>query len=94
MSSVADPDLELKGGSAGGGRAVLIYLHCWLFSLQSFVLFLPKIAGGPGHPPDPPPILIGNAAFYPPSSPANTIGIPVLWTDRYVLLAFLGDEYP
>ena len=94
MSSVADPDLELKGGSAGGGRVVLIYLQCWLFSLQSFLLFLPKIAGGPGHPPDPPPILIGNAAFYPPSSPANTIGIPVLWTDRDVLLAFLGDEYP
>ena len=92
MSSVADPDLELKGGSEGG--AVLIYLHCWPFSLQSFLLFLPKIAGGPGHPPDPPPILIGNAAFYLPSSPANTIGIPVLWTDRYVLLAFLGDEYP
>ena len=90
MSSVADPDLELKGGSGGGGGFDLLW---WPFSLQSF-LFLPKIAGGPGHPPDPPLILIGNAAFYLPSSPANTIGIPVLWTDRYVLLAFLGDEYP
>ena len=48
----------------------------------------------PGPPLDPPPILIGNAACYLPSSPSNTIGIPVLWTDRHVLLAFLGDEYP
>ena len=29
--------------------AVLIYLPCWPFSLQSFLLFLPKIRGeGPG----------------------------------------------
>jgi len=35
-----------------------------------------------------------DAAFCLPGSPANTIGIPVLWTDRHVLLAFLGDEYP
>ena len=35
-----------------------------------------------------------DAAFCLPSSPANTMGIPVLWTDRHVLLAFLGDEYP
>ena len=27
------------------------------------------------------------------SSPANTRDIPVLWTDRHVLLALLGDEY-
>ena len=48
---VADPDLELRGGS------VLIYLPCRPFSLQSFLLFLPKISGrGPGAgPPTPPP---------------------------------------
>ena len=44
---VADPDLELRGG---GGGAVLIYLPCPPFSLQSFLLFLPKIRGGPGPP--------------------------------------------
>ena len=38
--SVADPDLELRGG--GGGGAVLIYLPWRPFSLQSF-LFLPNI---------------------------------------------------
>ena len=56
--------------------------------------FFTQNIGGPGPPLDPPLILIGNAAFYLPSCPANTIGIPVLWTDRHVLLAFLGDEYP
>ena len=91
---MADPELELKGGGGGGGCLVLIYLPCWPFSLPSFLLFLLKITGGPGPPLDPPLILIGNAAFYLPCSPANTIGIPVLCTDRYVLLAFLGDEYP
>ena len=40
-SSVADPDLELRGGG-GGGWAVLIYLPCRPFSLQSFLLFYPK----------------------------------------------------
>ena len=93
---MADPDLELRGrgGRGEGGRAVLIYLPCWPFSIQSFLLFLPKITGGPGPPLDTPLILIGNAAFYLSRSPANTIGISVLWTDRHVLLAFLGDEYP
>ena len=32
--SVVDPDLELRGG---GGGAVLIFLPCWPFSLQSFL---------------------------------------------------------
>ena len=32
---MADPDLELRGGP------VLIFLPCWPFSLQSFLLFLP-----------------------------------------------------
>ena len=31
-----------KGGGGGGG---LIYLSCWLFSLLSFLLVLPKIRG-------------------------------------------------
>ena len=43
--SVADPDLELRGGGGGG---VLIFLPWWFFSLQSFRLFLPKIGGGGG----------------------------------------------
>ena len=47
LFAVADPDLELWGG---GGGAVLIYLPCWPFSLQSFLLFLPKIRGGAGPP--------------------------------------------
>ena len=34
-----------------------------------------------------------DAAVCLPRSPANTIGIPALWTDRHVLLAFLGEEY-
>ena len=38
----ADPDLELRGGP------VLIYLPWRPFSLQSFLLFLPKIRGGGG----------------------------------------------
>ena len=44
---VADPDLELRG------TPVLICLPCWPFSLQSFLLFLPKIrgAGPPGPSP-------------------------------------------
>ena len=45
--SVADPDLELRGR---GGGAVLIYLLCWPFSLQSFLIFWPKIRGCPGPP--------------------------------------------
>ena len=60
---------------------VLIYLPCWPFSIQSF--FLTQNNRGPGPPLDPPLILNGNAAFYLSSSPANTIGIPVLWTDRH-----------
>ena len=40
---MADPDLELKRGGA-----VLIYLPCRPFSLQSFLLFSPKIRGGGG----------------------------------------------
>ena len=39
--AVADPDLELRG-RGGGGWAVLIFLPCWPFSLQSFLLFYPK----------------------------------------------------
>ena len=42
---VDHPDLELEGGRGG----VLIFLPCWPFSLQSILLFLPKIRGG-GHP--------------------------------------------
>ena len=49
---VADPDLELRGG----GGPVLIYLPCRPFSLQSFLLFLPKIRGGPRPPPPAPPL--------------------------------------
>ena len=54
---MADPDLELRGGWGGGGGrgkgrggrgAVLIFLPCWPFPLQSCVLFLPKIRGGGG----------------------------------------------
>ena len=50
--TVADPDLELRGGG-GGGVCVLVYLPCWPLSLQSFLLFLPKIRGGrrPRAPP-------------------------------------------
>ena len=48
LVTVADPDLELRGG--GGGNPVLTYLPCRPFSLQSFLLFLPKIRGGPGPP--------------------------------------------
>ena len=82
---MADPDLELKGVSCLDLLALLAFFPSVISS---------KITGGPGPPLDPPLILIGNAAFYLPSSPANTTGIPVLWTDRYLLLAFLGDEYP
>ena len=45
---VADPDLELRGLGRGGGGVVLIYLPCRPFSLQSFLLFLPKIRRTPG----------------------------------------------
>ena len=90
---MADPDLELRGARGGGGRwegcldllALLALFHSVIF------LFFSKITGGLGPPLDTPLILIGNAVFYLSSSPANTI---VLWTDRHVLLAFLGDEYP
>ena len=37
LPTVADPDLELRG------CVVLIYLPYWLFSLLSFLLFLPQI---------------------------------------------------
>ena len=49
-NSAADQDLEPRGG-----RAVLIYLPWWLFSLLSFLLSLPKIrgAGQPGPSFDP-----------------------------------------
>ena len=87
---MADPDPEL----GGGGRGVLDLLTLLAFFPLVICSFLPKITGGPCPPLDPPLILIGNAAFYLPSSPANNIGIPVLWTDRHVLLAFLGDENP
>ena len=30
---------------------------------------------------------------FPVRASANTIGIPVLWTDRHVLVAFTSDEY-
>ena len=40
-----------KGGGGGGGEGVLTYLPCQPFSLQSFLLFLPKIRGrGRGRP--------------------------------------------
>ena len=38
---MADPDLELRGVGGGGGGG-LIYLPCWLFSLLSFLHFLPQ----------------------------------------------------
>ena len=53
VKSRADPDLELRGGGGGEG-AVLFYLPCWPFSLQSFLLLLPKIRGEPGPPGAPP----------------------------------------
>ena len=37
----------------GGGGGVLIYLSCRPFSLQSFLLFLPKIRVGGGRGPSP-----------------------------------------
>ena len=46
-STVADPDLELREGGGGGG-AVLIYLPCWPFSLQSFLLFFTQNKGRRG----------------------------------------------
>ena len=91
---MADPDLELRGRGWGGGEGSLDLLALLAFFHSVILLFLPKITGGPGPPLDTPRILIGNAAFYLSISPANTIGIPLLWTDRHVLLAFLGDEYP
>ena len=55
---MAGPDLELRRwggggggggrGGGGGGRSCMIFLPCWSFSLQSFLLFLPKIRGGGG----------------------------------------------
>ena len=54
-ASVADPDLELREGGGGVGGPVLIYLPCRPFSLQSFLLFLPKIRGGGAGPPGPSP---------------------------------------
>ena len=42
MHAVADPDLG----------EVLIYLPCWPFSLQSFLLFSPKIRGEGAGPLD------------------------------------------
>ena len=39
---VADPNIELGVIAVG---AVLFHLPCWLFSLLSFVLFLPNIRG-------------------------------------------------
>ena len=50
---VADPDLELKGWGGGGGVAVLIYLPCRPFSLQSFLFFSQNKGGG--GPPGPSP---------------------------------------
>ena len=43
--SVVDPDLELRGEGGGGGEGGRSYLPCWPLSLQSFLLFLPKIRG-------------------------------------------------
>ena len=56
MIPVPDQDLELTGG--GGGGANLIYLPCLLFSLLSFLRFLPKIrgAGATRAPPLDPPL--------------------------------------
>ena len=58
---MADPNLELRGeegeDGGGGGGAVLIFLPCWPFSLQSFLLFLLKIRGGGGGPPLDSPLL-------------------------------------
>ena len=47
LKSVADSDLELKGG---GEFCVLFFLHCWLFFcyLFFFFSFLPKIRVGGG----------------------------------------------
>ena len=57
---MADPDLELRAraGVGGGGRGVLIFLPCWPFFLQSFLL-LPR----PRAPPLDPPLLIGQTKF-------------------------------
>ena len=50
VNSVADPELELRGRGGGvGGGGFDLYLPCWLFSLLSFFLFLPKVRG-PGTP--------------------------------------------
>ena len=63
---MADPDLELRGGGGGGG---LDFLACWPFSLQSFLLLLPKISGGGGGgwvlraPPLDSPLLIRQTKF-------------------------------
>ena len=54
--SVADPDLEQKGGwgvggGGGGGGYDLLALLAFLPSVISFLNFLPKIRGGPPQPP-------------------------------------------
>ena len=59
FSVVADPDLELRGPEGGGGGLdLLALLACLPSSLQSFLVFLPKIReGGRGSrapPLDPP----------------------------------------
>ena len=74
------------GGGGGEGGLDLLALLAFFHSVISS--FLTKITGAPGPPLDTPLILMGNAAFYLSSSPANTIGNPVLWTDRHVLLAW------
>ena len=80
---MADPDLELrvKGGGGGhgqgwGGEGGLDLLALLTFSPSVISSFFTQ--NNWGHPLDPPLILIGNAAFYLPSSPANTVRIPVL----------------
>ena len=51
MSSVADPDFELREGVGGGGRAVFIYLHCWPFFPLVISSFFTQNNWGPGPSP-------------------------------------------
>ena len=94
MSSVADPDLELKGGSGGGGEGGFDLLALLAFFPTVISSFFTQNSWGPGPSPRSATDLDRKRSILSSQFASEYHRHPRALDRPLLLLAFLGDEYP